>query len=71
MRLSFPHSDISAVLPALMLYVGALLVTSGRYTFSKMLQVFSIIIFTVTFASALMNYRTSRLLVFLRSHIKD
>lgn len=54
-----------------MLYVGALLVTSGRYTFSKMLQVFSIIIFTVTFASALMNYRTSRLLVFLRSHIKD
>ncbi|GJN92850.1 hypothetical protein Rhopal_005888-T1 [Rhodotorula paludigena] len=41
---------------ALMLYVGALLVTSGRYTFSKMLQVFSIIIFTVTFASALMNY---------------
>ncbi|BGP41853.1 ATP-dependent permease [Rhodotorula kratochvilovae] len=41
---------------ALMLYVGAILVTSGRYTFSKMLQVFSIIIFTVTFASALMNY---------------
>ncbi|GAA5907604.1 hypothetical protein JCM8208_000015 [Rhodotorula glutinis] len=41
---------------ALMLYVGAILVTSGRYTFSKMLQVFAIIIFTVTFSSGLMNY---------------
>jgi len=42
-----------------MLYVGAILVTSGRYSFSKMLQVFSIIIFTVTFSSGLMNYRAS------------
>ncbi|GAA5945971.1 hypothetical protein JCM3775_007566 [Rhodotorula graminis] len=41
---------------ALMLYIGAILVTSGRYSFSKMLQVFSIIIFTVTFSSGLMNY---------------
>jgi len=43
-----------------MLYVGAILVTSGRYSFTKMLQVFSIIIFTVTFSSGLMNYRASR-----------
>ncbi|GAA6054523.1 hypothetical protein JCM3770_005828 [Rhodotorula araucariae] len=49
-------STLTYLTEALILYVGALLVTSGRYTFSKMLQVFSIIIFTVTFASALMNY---------------
>ncbi|BGP33749.1 ATP-dependent permease [Rhodotorula toruloides] len=40
----------------LMLYVGALLIVSGRYTFSKMLQVFTLIIFTITFAGSLMNY---------------
>lgn len=40
----------------IMLLVGAVLVTSGRYTFGKMLQVFSLIIFTVTFAGQLMNY---------------
>ena len=39
-----------------MLLVGAVLVTSARYTFGKMLQVFSLIIFTVTFAGQLMNY---------------
>lgn len=44
-----------------MLYVGALLIVSGRYTFSKMLQVFTLIIFTITFAGSLMNYRESRL----------
>lgn len=40
-----------------MLLVGAVLVANGRYTFGKMLQVFSLIIFTVAFAGQLMNYR--------------
>ncbi|GAA5982821.1 hypothetical protein JCM11641_004636 [Rhodosporidiobolus odoratus] len=40
----------------LMLYVGALLITKGRYTFGQMLQVFSLILFTVTFSGSLMNY---------------
>ncbi|GAA5977439.1 hypothetical protein JCM10908_004980 [Rhodotorula pacifica] len=40
----------------IMLLVGAVLVVGGRYTFGKMLQVFSLIIFTVTFAGQLMNY---------------
>lgn len=43
-----------------MLLVGAIFVVHGRYTFSKMLQVFSLIMFTVTFAGQLMNYRKSR-----------
>ncbi|GAA5909077.1 hypothetical protein JCM6882_001182 [Rhodosporidiobolus microsporus] len=40
----------------LMLYVGAVLIVHGRYTFAKMMQVFTLIIFTVTFSGQLMNY---------------
>ncbi|GAA6031431.1 hypothetical protein JCM8097_005656 [Rhodosporidiobolus ruineniae] len=40
----------------LMLYVGAVLVVKGRYTFAQMMQVFSLIIFTITFSGSLMNY---------------
>jgi len=40
-----------------MLYVGALLITKGRYDFPKMLQVFTLIVFAVTFAGQLMGYR--------------
>jgi ATP-binding cassette subfamily B (MDR/TAP) protein 1 len=40
-----------------MLYVGALLITKGRYDYPKMLQVFSLILFAVTFAGQLMGYR--------------
>ncbi|GAA5838704.1 hypothetical protein JCM11251_003268 [Rhodosporidiobolus azoricus] len=40
----------------LMLYVGALLIVHGRYSFAKMMQVFTLIIFTVTFSGQLMNY---------------
>ena len=39
-----------------MLYVGALLIVKGRYDFPKMLQVFSLILFAVTFAGQLMGY---------------
>lgn len=49
-------ADSSSRATGIMLLVGAVLVTSGRYTFGKMLQVFSLIIFTVTFAGQLMNY---------------
>ncbi|CEQ43183.1 SPOSA6832_05082 [Sporobolomyces salmonicolor] len=40
----------------LMLYVGALLIVHGRYDFAKMLQVFSLIMFSVTFAGQVMGY---------------
>ncbi|GAA6064319.1 hypothetical protein JCM10212_006006 [Sporobolomyces blumeae] len=40
----------------LMLYVGALLIVKGRYDFPKMLQVFTLIVFAVTFAGQLMGY---------------
>ncbi|GAA5867089.1 hypothetical protein JCM1840_001479 [Sporobolomyces johnsonii] len=40
----------------LMLYVGAVLIVQGRYDFAKMLQVFSLIMFSVTFAGQLMGY---------------
>ncbi|GAA5960635.1 hypothetical protein JCM3765_005883 [Sporobolomyces pararoseus] len=43
----------------LMLYVGALLIVKGRYDFPKMLQVFSLILFAVTFAGQLMGYLPS------------
>ena len=53
----------------LMLYVGALLIAKGRYDFPKMLQVFALILFAVTFAGQLMGYRKSlpRLFVILSS----
>jgi hypothetical protein len=41
-----------------MLYVGALLIVHGRYTFAQMLQVFTLIIFTITFSGQLMTYRS-------------
>ncbi|GAA5866883.1 hypothetical protein JCM8547_003906 [Rhodosporidiobolus lusitaniae] len=40
----------------LMLYIGALLIVKGRYTLAQMLQVFALIIFSVTFAGSLMAY---------------
>ncbi|GAA5914052.1 ABC transporter ATP-binding protein [Sporobolomyces salmoneus] len=43
----------------LMLYVGALLIAKGRYDFAKMLRVFSLILFAVTFAGQLMGYLPS------------
>jgi ATP-binding cassette subfamily B (MDR/TAP) protein 1 len=42
-----------------MFYVGALLIASGRYDFAKMLQVFSLIIFSVTFSAQILSYRES------------
>lgn len=42
-----------------MFYVGAVLVVKGRYDFAKMVQVFSLIIFSVTFAAQVMVYRKS------------
>ncbi|MBW0499642.1 hypothetical protein O181_039357 [Austropuccinia psidii MF-1] len=39
----------------LMFYVGGLLVTSGAYTFSRLSQVFSLIIFSVTFAGQMIS----------------
>lgn len=43
-----------------MLYIGALLIVKGRYDFPKMLQVFTLIVFAVTFAGQLMGYRKSK-----------
>ncbi|BGP18098.1 hypothetical protein JCM10213_004752 [Rhodosporidiobolus nylandii] len=43
----------------LMVYVGAVLVAKGRYDFAKVLQVITLILFTVTFAGGLMNYLPS------------
>jgi ATP-binding cassette subfamily B (MDR/TAP) protein 1 len=40
-----------------MLYVGAVLVVKGRYTFAQMMQVFSLIIFSITFAAQVAVYR--------------
>lgn len=43
---------------ALMFYVGAILIANGRYTFAKMLEVFTLIIFSITFSAQIMTYRT-------------
>ncbi|KAL8290518.1 hypothetical protein RQP46_002776 [Phenoliferia psychrophenolica] len=40
---------------ALMFYVGALLIISGRYTFGKMVEVFTLIMFSITFSSQIMT----------------
>lgn len=39
-----------------MFYVGAVLIVNGRYTFSKMLIVFALIMFSVTFSSSILQY---------------
>jgi ATP-binding cassette subfamily B (MDR/TAP) protein 1 len=39
-----------------MLYVASIFVASGRYTFAQMLQVFTLIMFSVTFAAQTMSY---------------
>lgn len=41
---------------ALMFYVSALLIANGRYTYEQMMQVFTLIIFSVTFAGQVMSY---------------
>ncbi|KAM0790206.1 hypothetical protein ACM66B_005521 [Microbotryomycetes sp. NB124-2] len=41
---------------ALMFYVGAVLIVSGRYTYSRMMEVFSMVILTVTFAAQVMVF---------------
>ena len=41
---------------ALMFYVGAVLIIKGRYTYGKMMEVFSLIILTVTFAAQVMVF---------------
>lgn len=41
---------------ALMFYVGSQWVVEGRYSFEKMTQVFSLIIFSVTFAGQMISY---------------
>ena len=42
---------------ALMFYVGAVLIVNGRYTFVKMIEVFTLVVFSVTFSSQIMTYR--------------
>jgi ATP-binding cassette subfamily B (MDR/TAP) protein 1 len=42
-----------------MFYVGAVLIVDGRYTFAKMTEVFTLIIFSITFSAQIMTYRTS------------
>ena len=40
-----------------MFYVGAVLIVNGRYTFVKMIEVFTLVVFSVTFSSQIMTYR--------------
>ena len=40
----------------MMFYIGAIFISRGRYTFPQMLQVFSLITFTVSFAAQTMSY---------------
>lgn len=50
-------SRADSLISALMFYVGAILIANGRYTFVKMIEVFTLIIFSVTFSSQIMTYR--------------
>ena len=43
-----------------MFYVGAVLMVDGRYTFSKMVEVFTLILFSITFSSQIMAHRAFR-----------
>lgn len=52
-----------------MFYIGALLIANGRYTFAKMLEVFTLIIFSITFSAQIMTFRTSSLVSRLRPHL--
>ena len=40
-----------------MFYVSAVLIGNGRYTYEQMMQVFTLIIFSVTFAGQIVAYR--------------
>lgn len=40
-----------------MFYVGAVLIADGRYDFGKMIEVFTLIIFSITFSAQIMTYR--------------
>ncbi len=40
-----------------MFYVGAVLIVDGRYTFAKMTEVFTLIIFSITFSAQILSYR--------------
>ena len=40
-----------------MYYVGALLMIDGRYTFARLTEVFTLIIFSITFSAQIMSYR--------------
>lgn len=46
---------------ALILYIGALLINAGRYEFGQMIQVLSLVLFSVTFAAQTMSYGMSLL----------
>ncbi|KAK4705248.1 ATP-binding cassette, subfamily B (MDR/TAP), member 1, partial [Phenoliferia sp. Uapishka_3] len=49
-------NSLTYIAEALMFYVGAVLCTSGKYTFSKMIEVFTLILFSITFSSQIMAY---------------
>lgn len=51
------------LLSAIMIYVGAVLISIGRYDFAKMIQVFTLIIFSITFSASVMTYCAFRLSV--------
>lgn len=50
-----------------MIYVGAVLISLGRYDFAKMIQVFTLIIFSITFSASVMTYRALSVLQRTRS----
>lgn len=40
----------------LILYIGALLINSGRYEFGQMMQVLSLVLFSITFGAQVMSF---------------
>lgn len=50
-------TDSPLFMEGLMFYVGAVLMVKGGYSFGQMVQVFTLIIFSVTFSGQIMGFR--------------
>ena len=48
-------NSADSALPAIMFMVGAIFIAQGLYTFEQMLQVFVLLIFSVTFATQVLS----------------
>lgn len=54
-------------LPALLFYIGAVLIANGDYTYLRMMEVLNLVAFTVTIAAQLMAFGMSSSPLVLRS----